>query len=86
MKTITAREHDLILDVRNEGLTALPPGIFEKDLLITEGDETLTVTAAGQTASTTVADTSMPPVLGTDTVIGAYSAETKSGRPSFSGN
>lgn len=36
MKTITAREHDLILDVRNEGLTPLPPGIFEKDLLITE--------------------------------------------------
>jgi len=36
MKTITAREHDLILDVRNEGLTSLPPGIFEKDLLITE--------------------------------------------------
>jgi predicted nucleotidyltransferase component of viral defense system len=36
MKTITAREHDLILDVRNEGLTALPPGLFEKDLLITE--------------------------------------------------
>lgn len=36
MKTITARAHDLILDVRNEGLTSLPPGIFEKDLLITE--------------------------------------------------
>jgi len=36
MKTITAREHDLILEVRNEGLTSLPPGIFEKDLLITE--------------------------------------------------
>jgi hypothetical protein len=36
MKTITALEHDLILDVRNEGLSALPPGIFEKDLLITE--------------------------------------------------
>ncbi len=36
MKTITAREHELILDVRNEGLTSLPPGIFEKDLLITE--------------------------------------------------
>lgn len=36
MKTITTLEHDLILDVRNEGLTSLPPGIFEKDLLITE--------------------------------------------------
>ena len=36
MKTITTREHDLILDVRNEGLTSLPPAIFEKDLLITE--------------------------------------------------
>ena len=36
MKTITAREHDLILDVRNEWLTPLPPCIFEKDLLITE--------------------------------------------------
>lgn len=41
MKTITAREHDLILDVRNEGLTPLPPGIFEKDLLITEVLRTL---------------------------------------------
>ena len=36
MKTITAREHDLILAVRNEGLTALPPGVVEKDLLLTE--------------------------------------------------
>lgn len=36
MKTITACEHDLILNVRNEGLTSLPPGILEKDLLITE--------------------------------------------------
>lgn len=36
MKTITTHEHDLILDVRNEGLSSLPPGIFEKDLLITE--------------------------------------------------
>lgn len=36
MKTITAREHDLILAVRSEGMTSLPPGIFEKDLLITE--------------------------------------------------
>ncbi|MDO9271455.1 MAG: nucleotidyl transferase AbiEii/AbiGii toxin family protein [Rugosibacter sp.] len=36
MKTITAHEHDLILAVRNEGLTALPPGVFEKDLLLTE--------------------------------------------------
>lgn len=36
MKTITTREHDLILAVRNEGLTALPPGVFEKDLLLTE--------------------------------------------------
>lgn len=36
MRTITAREHDLILDLRNEGLTSLPPGLFEKDLLITE--------------------------------------------------
>lgn len=36
MKTITARERDLITSVIGEGLTALPPGIFEKDLLVTE--------------------------------------------------
>ena len=36
MKTITARERDLILDVTGEGLTRLSPGILEKDLLITE--------------------------------------------------
>jgi len=36
MKTITAQEHDLILAVRNEGLTELPPGVLEKDLLLTE--------------------------------------------------
>ncbi|TSE27797.1 Nucleotidyl transferase AbiEii toxin, Type IV TA system [Tepidimonas thermarum] len=36
MRTITERERDLILDVRNEGLTSLPPAIIEKDLLITE--------------------------------------------------
>jgi predicted nucleotidyltransferase component of viral defense system len=36
MKTITHHERDLILDVRNEGLTTLPSGILEKDLLITE--------------------------------------------------
>jgi len=36
MKTITAREYDQILDVRNESLSSLPPGIFEKDLLLTQ--------------------------------------------------
>jgi predicted nucleotidyltransferase component of viral defense system len=36
MKTITTQEHELILASRNEGLTNLPPGIFEKDLLLTE--------------------------------------------------
>lgn len=42
MKTITAREHDLILDARNEGLTSLPAGVLEKDLLITEALRTIT--------------------------------------------
>lgn len=36
MKTITAREYDQILDIRNESLSSLPPGIFEKDLLLTQ--------------------------------------------------
>lgn len=36
MKTITAHARNLILDARSEGLTSLPPGILEKDLLITE--------------------------------------------------
>ena len=44
MKTITAHEHDLILDARNEGLTSLPPGILEKDLLITEVLRVVTAT------------------------------------------
>jgi predicted nucleotidyltransferase component of viral defense system len=41
MKTITHHERDLILDVRNEGLTTLPSGILEKDLLITEALRTI---------------------------------------------
>ncbi|PUE05855.1 hypothetical protein B9Z51_17750 [Limnohabitans sp. T6-5] len=36
MKTITAQERKQILDIRNESLSSLPPGIFEKDLLLTE--------------------------------------------------
>ena len=36
MKTITARDRDLILDVTGEGLTSLPAAVLEKDLLITE--------------------------------------------------
>lgn len=36
MKTITAQEHKQILDIRNESLSSLPPGIFEKDLLLTQ--------------------------------------------------
>lgn len=36
MKTITAREHELILSVVGEGLTALAEAVIEKDLLITE--------------------------------------------------
>ena len=35
MKTITAREHELITSAIGEGLTALPEGVIEKDLLIT---------------------------------------------------
>lgn len=35
MKTITAHEHDLILDVTGGGLTPLPAGVLEKDVLIT---------------------------------------------------
>ncbi len=44
MKTITAREHKLILAARNEGLTSLPAGVFEKDLLITEVLRTVVAT------------------------------------------
>ncbi len=36
MKTITAQEHNLILDVTGEGLTPLPAAALEKDLLVTE--------------------------------------------------
>lgn len=36
MKTITAREHELITSVIGEGLTALAEAVIEKDLLITE--------------------------------------------------
>lgn len=36
MKTITNQEHDWILAARSEGLTSLPPGVFEKDLLVTQ--------------------------------------------------
>lgn len=36
MKTITTQEYDLILSARSEGLTVLPPGVLEKDLLLTE--------------------------------------------------
>jgi len=36
MKTITARDRDLILEVTGEGLTSLPAAVLEKDLLITE--------------------------------------------------
>jgi len=44
MKTITKHEFDLIADARNEGRTSLPPGMFEKDLLLTEVLRTLTNT------------------------------------------
>ena len=36
MKTITERERQLINAVVAEGLTSLPAGVLEKDLLITE--------------------------------------------------
>ncbi len=36
MKTITAREHELIISVMGEGLTALAEAVIEKDLLTTE--------------------------------------------------
>jgi predicted nucleotidyltransferase component of viral defense system len=36
MKTITTREHDLIVSVRNDALTDLPLGVLEKDLLLTQ--------------------------------------------------
>lgn len=35
MRTITAREYELIASAIGEGLTALPAGVIEKDLLIT---------------------------------------------------
>jgi predicted nucleotidyltransferase component of viral defense system len=41
MKTITAREHELITSVIGEGLTALAEAVIEKDLLITEVLRTL---------------------------------------------
>jgi len=36
MKTITAREHDLITAVIGDGLTTLAEAVLEKDLLLTE--------------------------------------------------
>lgn len=36
MKTITRQEYDLIVAARSEGLTLLPPGVYEKDLLVTD--------------------------------------------------
>lgn len=36
MKTITAREHELIIAVIGEGLTTLAEAVIEKDLLLTE--------------------------------------------------
>lgn len=41
MKTITAREHELITSVIGEGLTALAEAVIEKLLLITEVLRTL---------------------------------------------
>ena len=41
MKTITAREHELIISVIGEGLTALAEAVIEKDLLITEVRRTI---------------------------------------------
>jgi predicted nucleotidyltransferase component of viral defense system len=36
MRTITTQEYELILNARSEGLTSLPPGVLEKDLLVTD--------------------------------------------------
>lgn len=36
MKTITKSDQDLILDLRADGAIQLPPGILEKDILLTE--------------------------------------------------
>lgn len=41
MKTITQQEHKQILDIRNEALSSLPPGVIEKDLLITQALRTI---------------------------------------------
>lgn len=43
MKTITALEHDLILDVTGGGMTPLPAGVLEKDVLLTSVLRTLSV-------------------------------------------
>src|SRR5690606_40970664 len=47
MKAITDDERDLILDLSNEGVTSLPPGVLEKDLLVTEALSAITRHAYG---------------------------------------
>lgn len=44
MKTISPQDYDLINDLRSEGLTDLPPGIIEKDLLLTEAIQAVVTT------------------------------------------
>lgn len=44
MKTITAREHELITSVIGEGITVLAEAVIEKDLLITEVLRTVVTT------------------------------------------
>lgn len=44
MKTITPQDHDLIIDVRSEGVTSLPAAVIEKDLLVTEALQSILAT------------------------------------------
>ena len=47
MRTITAREHELINSVLGEGLTALAAAVLEKDLLVTEVLRTVVAVNSG---------------------------------------
>jgi predicted nucleotidyltransferase component of viral defense system len=44
MKTITNQERELILDLTGEGIIRLPAGVLEKDILITEVLQYLSLT------------------------------------------
>lgn len=47
MKTITKSDQDLILDLRADGAIQLPPGILEKDILLTEAIQAINEVSQG---------------------------------------